>query len=290
MLESPRERGESFHQIPPWSLELNAEWRKLLNLGDLAPNKVIRIKRATIVAVSSNEKTTMKASRAILLLLLIAVGPLTAQAQNSTEGIIPPKAVYKVDPVHPPELFEKAIEGTAIIVAMVDLFGSISNPSVESATHEEFGIAAMLAASEWIFEPAMKHGVPLEIQVKIPFKFDVSFEHKLNVELGREVFKKIEVPIIPSSELEEAPLPSFVPALVDFYPVELKGSEISAAISMEFIISPTGTVLNPRIISSSARGFEEAAIRAAAEMRYKPVFLQGQPAYVSIMRPIQMKE
>ena len=232
----------------------------------------------------------MKAWRDILFASLIAIGASGALAQTATEEIIAPNAVYKVSPVHPEELFELAIEGSAVVITTVDLFGSVNNPTVESATHEEFGIAAMMAVSEWIFEPAMKHGVPLEIQVKIPFKFEVSFEHKLNVELGREVFKKLNVPIIPSSELEQAPLPSFVPAFVDFYPENLKGSDISAAISVEFVISPTGTVHNPRIISSSARGFEEAAMRAAAEMRYKPIYLEGQPVYVSIMRPIQMSE
>jgi len=232
----------------------------------------------------------MKAWRQILFAVLIAFATRAVLAQGNTDEIVAPKAVYKVSPVHPEELFTQGIEGSAVILATVDLFGSVDNLSVDTASHEEFGIAAMLAASEWIFEPAMKHGVPLEIQIKLPFSFEVSFEHKLNVELGREVFKKLNVPIIPSSELEQAPLPTFVPAFIDYYPKMLKGSDISAAISVEFVISPTGTVHNPRIISSSARGFEDAAMRAAAEMRYKPIYLDGQPVYVSIMRPIQMSE
>ena len=228
--------------------------------------------------------------REVIVSALAAIFVTAGFGQVVGEDLVAPKPIYKVNPVHPPELFEQAVEGSAIIVATVDLFGSVSNPEVESASHEEFGIAALLAASEWIFEPATKAGVPLEIQIKLPFKFEVSFEHKLNVERGREVFKKLSVPVVPSSELEQAPLPSFVPALVDFYPETLKGSGVSAAISVEFVISPTGTVHNPRIISSSASGFEEAAMRAVSEMRYKPIYLQGQPIYVSIMRPIHMKE
>ncbi|NEQ68679.1 MAG: TonB family protein [Symploca sp. SIO2D2] len=207
-----------------------------------------------------------------------------------TETIEPPMPIYKVDPKHPEELFVQGVEGEAIIIVTVDLFGSVADPVVDTATHEEFGLAALLAASEWIFEPATRNGVPIEIRAKIPFKFSISFEHRLNIQMGREVFKKIEVPIIPSSELDRAPLPSFVPAFVDFYPEEFRETGKSASLSIEFIIAPDGHVHNPRVTNASASGFNQAALRAVANIKYQPIEVEGIPAYVSMLMPIQMSE
>jgi len=106
-------------------------------------------------------------------------------------------------------------------------------------------------------------------------------------QLGREVFQEIDAPVTPSFELDQTPLPSFVPAFDEFYPKELENTGKTSAVSLEFIIDPDGYVLNPRIISISTAGFEEAALRAVAHMRYQPVRVDGQPAYVSTTMPIQ---
>lgn len=219
---------------------------------------------------------------------LFAAGHASPQAAEG--DIVPPKPIYKVDPQHPPVLYERGTEGEAVIIASVDMFGSVQEPVVEKSTDEEFGLAALLAASEWIFEPASKNGVPIEIKVRIPFEFRIAFEHKLNVEFRRQVFRAIDVPITPSFELDHAPLPTFVPAFADFYPEAFRNTGVSAAASLEFIIDPTGNVVNPRIISVSAKGFEHAALRAVASMRYRPIKVEGHPAYVSMMMPIQLAQ
>ncbi len=211
-------------------------------------------------------------------------------AEESEDVIESPVAIYKVTPTHPEELYQQGIEGHATIVITVDTFGSVIDPMVDTASHEEFGLAAMLAASEWIFEPATKNGVPIEIKAKLPFVFSITFEHMLNVEMEREVFKKLDTKITPSSELDKPPLPTFVPAFVDFYPQQFRDTGKSASISIEFIIAPDGMIHNPRIISISTEGFEEAAIRAVSHMKYKPILVKGDPAYVSMAMPIQMSE
>ena len=84
-----------------------------------------------------------------------------------------------------------------MVVVIVDIFGKASDPQVESASQPKFGEAAMKAASEWIFEPATKDGVPKEVRAKLPFVFEIAFEHMMNIEIGREVFVELSGPIIP---------------------------------------------------------------------------------------------
>ena len=226
----------------------------------------------------------------VLLIALLGL-PFAALGQGlDTESITAPIAIYKVNPKHPEELFIQGIEGEATIIVNVDIFGSVVDPEVDTASHEEFGLAALLAASEWTFEPATKNGVPIEIRAKLPFQFHISFEHKLNIELGRDVFKKIELPILSSSDLDKAPLPSFVPAFVDYYPEDFRNSGKSASLSVEFVIAPDGFVHNPRIINSSTSGFNQAALRAVSNLKYQPIQINGIPTYVSMLMPIQMSE
>lgn len=225
-----------------------------------------------------------------LLALLGFCFNISAQEQEKAEKegeLIPPTAIYKIDPTHPSELYNRGIEGEAIIIASVDMFGTVVDPIVDRTTHEEFGLAAMLAASEWIFEPASKNGVPMAVRVKIPFTFKIAFEHKLNVEMGREVFKEVDVPVTPSFELDQAPMPKFIPAFDEFYPEDYINTGKSAAVSVEFIVNPNGNVINPRIVSISTPGFEEAALRAVSHIQYKTIRVEGQPVHVSIMMPIQ---
>lgn len=220
--------------------------------------------------------------------ILAATALALLSAQEATEDeIVPPTAIYKVDPSHPNELYARGVEGEAIIIASLDRMGTVIESIVDRSSHEEFGLAAMIASSEWIFEPATKNGVPIAINVKIPFNFEIAFEHQLNVEMGREVFQELDVPVIPSFELDQAPIPSFIPAFDEFYPEDLTNTGKSSAVSLEFIINPDGNVINPRIVSISTPGFEEAAMRAVSHIKYKTVRVDGQPVYVSIMMPIQ---
>lgn len=207
-----------------------------------------------------------------------------------TSDVLPPVAIYKVSPKHPESLYAKAIEGKAVVTVTVDIFGSARDPEVESATHEEFGFSAMIAASEWVFEPATKKGVPIEIRAKLPFIFEIAFEHKMNVEMGRDVFVELTEPILSSSDLDRDPLPSYVPPFSNFYPEQFRSTGKSAAANLEFVISPTGVVLNPRILSITNEGFEKAALQAISSMKYRPIKVGGEAVYVSMIRPIQLTE
>ena len=220
------------------------------------------------------------------------VGSVTVtglQAQDS-ESFTLPKPIYQVEPKHPEEHYEAAVEGQAVISLTVDAFGSVINPKIESATHEEFGLAAMLAVSEWVFEPATRDGKPIAMKVQLPFVFSLSFEHKLNKELGREIFVKIDEKPVKASDLERPPAPRHVPDFTKFYPEALKGSGKSSSASASFIIAPDGKVINPRIKSVSTEGFEEAALRAVCHLRYNPVFVNGEAAYVSMTYLLQITE
>ena len=82
-----------------------------------------------------NRKTQLVAIAAALC------GPLLGlhAADSDSEETLPPVAIYKVSPKHPEELYNQAIEGSALVSVTVDIFGSAMDPQVEKATHKAFG-------------------------------------------------------------------------------------------------------------------------------------------------------
>lgn len=73
--------------------------------------------------------------------------------------------------VYPAALREAGEEGEARVEVIVDREGRVRLPHVRSATRPEFGWAAAVAVSQWLFETPRKGGEPVDVRVLIPIKF-----------------------------------------------------------------------------------------------------------------------
>jgi protein TonB len=78
----------------------------------------------------------------------------------------------------------------------------------------------------------------------------------------------------PSSVLSDGPLVAMV-RVQPSYPVSMSSRGIEGHVIVEFDVSADGTVVNPRVLESSHRGFERSAINAAERFRYKPRVVDG---------------
>jgi protein TonB len=61
------------------------------------------------------------------------------------------------------------------------------------------------------------------------------------------------------------------------YPPAMARRGIEGHVIVQFDVSATGQVENVRIIESSHRGFEQAAVQAALRFRYRPSVVNGEP-------------
>lgn len=64
----------------------------------------------------------------------------------------------------------------------------------------------------------------------------------------------------PRTRLQAAPL----------YPFEAKREGLSGEVVVEFIVDETGGVIEPRVVRSSHRVFEDASLRAVAKWKFEP--------------------
>ena len=60
------------------------------------------------------------------------------------------------------------------VKAFIDEQGKVEKAEILKSTHEAFSEAAVKAAKQWEFSPAMKDGKPIKAEVTIPFRFKLA--------------------------------------------------------------------------------------------------------------------
>ena len=96
-------------------------------------------------------------------------GPRTAASSSDLAGLA---LVRKVDPKYPPELIEQNVQGEVILYAVIRSDGSVDSIQLVHGIDPQLDTNAKSALRQWKFRPAMKNGVPVDLEaiVHIPFK------------------------------------------------------------------------------------------------------------------------
>ncbi len=70
------------------------------------------------------------------------------------------------------------------------------------------------------------------------------------------------------------------------YPLDLRQAGIGGRVEVEFLVDPTGSVRNVKIISSTNPGFDENVLRAVRTWRFEPGKKNGKKVTVRVRQPI----
>lgn len=83
-----------------------------------------------------------------------------------------PTVMNKVDPAYPPDLIKDQVEGTVTLYAVIHADGTVGEVRLLQGLHERLDENAIKALLRWHFRPAMKNGVPVDLEavVSVPFK------------------------------------------------------------------------------------------------------------------------
>lgn len=82
-----------------------------------------------------------------------------------------PRAVFQSAPMYPAELRDKKVEGSVIVIFVVDASGKVLDPRVEKSDHPAFDKPALDAVRQWKFEPAVKGGKRVPCKMRLPMRF-----------------------------------------------------------------------------------------------------------------------
>ncbi len=119
--------------------------------------------------------------------LMVVVASLTfgaavlgmAWGRESAEQTKMPEPKHRAAVVYPKSALEKGIEGIVYVKIYVDETGVVKKAEVEKSDNAELNSAAVDAAKEWTFSPAVsKEGKPVGVWVTVPFKFKLEPKEK----------------------------------------------------------------------------------------------------------------
>lgn len=208
----------------------------------------------------------------ILVATFLAV-PMQAAFAAKTN----PSLASSVNPVYPDALWKAGVEGKAVVQATISEDGEVAKIELVSADDPAFGESAIAAVKQWRFKPATEDGKPVVSNVRFPLVFTLPFEQKLNVKEGREVFKKIEEPVVPQAELDH--VLTVLKAPVANWPGGLDLNPEDVQVLVNVVVDPEGNTYNPETGNDTPKVLLIPALTAAAEMKFGPPMKDGKPVF-----------
>jgi TonB family protein len=95
---------------------------------------------------------------------------LCAFAQPATE-VTPPDVIQHVDAIYPPSALTDRKHADVVLAVTVDADGHVSKVDVLQSGGADLDEAAVVAARQWTFVPAMRGGKPVASRIRVPFHF-----------------------------------------------------------------------------------------------------------------------
>jgi TonB family protein len=86
-------------------------------------------------------------------------------------GVSPPRVIYSVDPEFSEEARKAKYQGTCTLMLVVDASGHPTNIRVASSLGMGLDEKAIEAVKNWRFEPSMKDGHPVRVEIAVEVEF-----------------------------------------------------------------------------------------------------------------------
>jgi periplasmic protein TonB len=86
-------------------------------------------------------------------------------------GVSPPRVIYQVDPEFSEEARKAKYQGTCTLMLVVDASGHPTNIRVASSLGMGLDEKAIEAVKNWRFEPSMKDGHPVRVEIAVEVEF-----------------------------------------------------------------------------------------------------------------------
>lgn len=103
-----------------------------------------------------------------------AAPQVTASQRMKVGGhVTAAKLVRQAKPVYPAELQQLGVQGSVIMTAIISKDGSVLNPKVRNTVDSRLAQAALDAVRQWVYQPALLNGEPIETVTTITLDFQL---------------------------------------------------------------------------------------------------------------------
>lgn len=189
--------------------------------------------------------------------------------------IKPPKLIKKVEPIYPEAARQARVEGSVVLGTRIDTKGHVSKVMVYSTKEFSLAQAAMDAVKQWVYEPLIIDGKPVEavFTTSIHFKLKPEQTETADVKEGEEAgVLKIE---------NTADVPRCIKKVEPFYPLEARKAFVEGIVVLEVTTDEEGNVAKAAVLRSDSSLLNQASIDAVKQWKYEPVMSKGNPVPVT---------
>jgi TonB family protein len=176
--------------------------------------------------------------------------------------ILPPKLVYSEPAVYSERMRETDAWGTVLVTSILGPDGIPSGTDVVVPFARPFDVAAVNAANQMRFEPAILYKTPVPVRIFVEVEF---------AGVNRPALPSV----IPSGIPVEPPVA--LNAVHIRYPRKARKQRISGTVILSFIATREGLPSDLELIRRVSRELDETALRAVRLFRFRPAMMRGQP-------------
>jgi len=197
--------------------------------------------------------------------------------------------ISRAEPVYPPLAKQAQIQGTVELSALIGKDGRVQNLMVVRG-HPLLVQAALDAVRNWVYEPTLIDGEPVEVEFSIDVNFTLPPSERANP--NPSVISRVEPDYPPAAgsaetpkrirvggNVQQAKLVSKVPPR---YPKEAKDGGIQGTVKLQVVLGKDGRVEDIKVLSGEPV-LAAAALEAVKDWVYTPTLINGEPVEVQTL-------
>ena len=159
----------------------------------------------------------------------------------------------------------------------VDKQGNPVHFQVQKASEEVWGGEAIALVHDWRFTPGEKNGVP----ISVPCTLDLVWGER---NLTRSVWARLRA--VADAQSSDSgggiDVPTVIYKLDPSYSEEARNAKLEGTVVVSLVVGEDGAPRDMRIVKALGLGLDEKAIESLAAWRFRPAFVNGQPAPVAV--------
>ncbi|MBM3312457.1 MAG: TonB family protein, partial [Candidatus Aminicenantes bacterium] len=193
------------------------------------------------------------------------------------------RLVHEVKPAYPPVALSARVEGEVEVLAVVGPDGRVKDVSILKS-HPLFDQAAIDAVSQFVYEPALRDGSPVESSAKVSVTFSLSAESRPPPTKTEPT--KTEPPPPTKTEPVKPPAPpvrkgetrpaQVVRRVEPEYPDLARQARVEGDVTVQVTVGPSGRIERAFVVKGEGL-LDEAALKAVRQWTFEPALQDGTP-------------
>jgi TonB family protein len=183
----------------------------------------------------------------------------------------PPIPIEASPPAYPDRLLKSVAHGTVVCHFWVTNEGRVSTAIVTELPVRRFKTPTLDAVKRWRFVPTVENDAPIDVACRVRVGI-----HGAKAAIGR----------ISRIEDEEVPPRMLIGSRPEF-PRSMKRAGVSGKVLVHVFVDENGDVIEAGIAKSTHADFEDPALRAVRQWRFRPATTNGKPVLSWAAVPVE---